>query len=211
MNDAALAALHARLAALERRQRRVQQAGVLLVIGLAALALVGQAPAPGPAGPKTVEAETFIVRDRAGRARAAMSIGLDDKPGIALADARGKIRLWLTVATDGAPEMKFYDIDEVVRASLSLDASGMPHLTLADKRGNARARLELGAEAAPSLALYDRADKVRASLAVDAADFAVMGITDNEGRARATMGVRAFGLPVFALTGRDGKMVWKAP
>lgn len=209
-DDTALAAVHARLEALERRCERFRRAGVLLLLGAVALGLLGQAPAPTPAG-RTIEAETFIVRDRAGRARAALSIGVDDRPGLALADVRGKIRAWLTLTTDGAAELKFYDADEAVRLSVALDAGGTPRVLLSDRAGKARARLELGTEGAPTLSLHDRAEKVRAALSVDPADFAVMRITDAEGRALATMGVRAFGLPVFALTGRDGKVVWKAP
>ncbi|MBI2203520.1 MAG: hypothetical protein HYU41_06690 [Candidatus Rokubacteria bacterium] len=198
-----------RLEALEHRHRRLVRAGSVLLLGVVAVALIAQAPAPPPS--RTVEAETFILRDRAGRARAALSVGIDDRPGLALADTRQKIRAWMTLSPDGAPELRFYDADETLRSSLTLDTAGTPRFVLAEKSGKARARFELSTDGSPAFALLDKTEKPRAVLSVDAADVALVRLTDAEARAQATMGVRAFGLPAFTLTGRDGKVVWKAP
>src|SRR6185436_8324120 len=132
MDDIAL--IHLRLAALERRWQRLQRGGLALLTLVGAFGVLGQAPAPSPVG-VTIEAETFIVRDRLGRARAALSLGSDNRPGLALADSRGKIRAWLTLTTAETPELRFYDADEVVRTSITIDTTGTPRVQLADKAG----------------------------------------------------------------------------
>src|SRR5947209_2638565 len=63
-----------RLDHLERAHRRLKLIGAMVLIALAGITVMGQ----GPSRPRTIEAETFIVRDRAGTARAALSIGAED-------------------------------------------------------------------------------------------------------------------------------------
>jgi hypothetical protein len=199
--------LRLRLESLERRQRYLARAGTVALLAVIAVALLGQAPQP----PKTVEAETFLVRDKDGVPRASLTVGVDGRVGFALADRRQKIRAWVTVTQEGAPELRFYDAAETLRAGLTLDPAGTPRFFMADKSGKARARFELGGDGAPTLRLLDGAEKDRAAIGVDGADFAVIRVADAEGRAQATMSVRPFGMPALALNGRDGKVVWKAP
>lgn len=206
-----LAAMGERLTCLERENRRLKLGAMLFVVGISALAVMGQAPAPAPSPPRTIEAESFIVRDRSGQPRAALSVGTEDRPGLALADTRGKIRAWLSLGTEGAPELRLYDRDEAVRAQLRLDTGGSPRFELNDRVGKARVRADISPDGSSGFVLLDRADRVRASLSVDAGEFAEMRVGDAEARATVSMSARSFGRPLLVVTGRDKQVIWKAP
>ncbi|MBI4636376.1 MAG: hypothetical protein HY727_08500 [Candidatus Rokubacteria bacterium] len=195
-----------RLERLEHQSRRLKAVGGLLVLSVLAVGLMGQAVPQG----RTVEAETFVVRDASGRPRAALALGKDDRPGLALADKSGKIRAWLNLETDGSPDLRFYDREEKVRAQLAVDAAGAPALSLTDATEHQRARLAVRADGAPRLLFYDKGDRVRALLGVEPDQSPLMVLTD-EAQGRATLVVRSSGPPTLVITARDGKVLWRAP
>ena len=86
--------LHERLVALEKQNRRFKQLGATLLILVASLAVLGQAPSK-----KTVEANEFILKDFAGKARARLAVSESSVPYLELLD--GMIRLKNTESKEG--------------------------------------------------------------------------------------------------------------
>lgn len=103
MTDLTLESLADRLARLERQNRRLAAAAVLLVAVLAAAVCMGQVRAPN-----VVEAESFVVRDAAGKARAALFLG-EEGPALALSDQNGKLRAALRVDNNGLASLAIFD------------------------------------------------------------------------------------------------------
>jgi hypothetical protein len=100
MTEPTLDVLAQRLDRLERENRRLKITGALALLGLISVALMGQAvlsDAP------LVEAQTFYVRDKAGRVRA--MLGAD---GLSLMDATGAVRVAVS-ATGDAPGLSLRD------------------------------------------------------------------------------------------------------
>ena len=141
-----------RLERLERQQRRWRGLAITGALGLAALALMGQKPAG-----RTVEAERFVLRDAAGRARAELLIVDDKEQSVALRfkDADGMPRL--TVGTEnGAAVVVLNEQGGKLRAGLVALPHGAPGLNLYDSTGKPRAELSLNRDGAPALTFNDR-------------------------------------------------------
>jgi len=112
-----LAELEARLAKLERQNRRWKHLGLLFLLIAGSGFLLAQAPRKPPSaapGPATSAAtyDTLVVhrlelRDKAGKLRGAWSVE-DGSPFLALYDTAGEPRVVLSVAADG-PALGFYD------------------------------------------------------------------------------------------------------
>lgn len=126
------------------------------MIFLFGIALPGQSP--------TVEAETFIVKDKEGKIRAVL--GLTDstgEPGLVLYDHDGNANVLVHLGPDGSPELSFYDKDRVRVA-----------LTVRDSQ----ARLEL----------FDRANQARLELGHTEDDAVSVRLRDQQGHLRAVLG-----------------------
>lgn len=124
MNKSPLDALTQRVAHLERDNRRLKRIGALLVLGLAASMLIGSVLPKSP----IIEAETFVLKDGAGRARAIL--GADPSPGdggltlgLFLYGPNGEDRARLATRAGGT-ELVLYDYDEHITSLASLDATG---------------------------------------------------------------------------------------
>jgi hypothetical protein len=150
MSEAMDVLIAQRVERLERAQRRWQRLAAGAVLGLVAVAVMGQKPAP-----RVVEAERFILRDGAGRIRA--ELGVDGEQSVALRfrDADNLPRL--SVGTEnGASVLVLNEQGGKVRAGLVTLPQGSPALTLYDSNGKNRAELGLTREGAPALTITDR-------------------------------------------------------
>jgi len=111
----------------------------------------------------TVEAETFIVKDKDGTIRAAL--GLTDatgEPGLVLYDHDGNANVLVHLGTDGTPGMWFYEKDRVRAALTARDSEAQ--LEFYDR--NNRVRLELGLlqDDTVRVRLHDQQGQLRAAL-----------------------------------------------
>lgn len=195
-----LADLEARLAKLERQNRRWKRLGLLFLLIAGSGLLLAQAPrkAPSAAPTQAVQAATYDtlvvhrleLRDQVGKLRGLWT-GEGETPGLKLLDTAGEIRAFLNVGAKG-PVLALLDAAGKPRAGLAVmtENSG---LTLLDTAGKPRAGLSLSTEG-PGLSLYDAAGKRRAALGVREA---------GEGREISTAAVMLFG--------KDGKVIWRAP
>lgn len=107
MNEPTLDVLTKRIDRLERENRRLKRVGVVVLVGLAAIGLMGQA-----AG-RTVEAERFVLRDASGKARGAWGVA-GGGTALFLLDQDGKHRVELSLGSDGSPSFVLRDKAEKV-------------------------------------------------------------------------------------------------
>jgi hypothetical protein len=205
-----------RLDRLEREGRRWRRVALGSWLALAALLLLGQAPARTPrlASPaRTIEAERFVLRDARGRAGATLGWDADDTPRLALLDPAGRPRAVLAIGAGGAPGLTLFDTDGVtVRAALVVGPDGAPGFALFDPAGKPRLAAALfhrssaartGArEPAPALVAYDAAGVVRATFGIRGTD-AGLELADARGTARTILRVQPDGTPDLAM--RDGE------
>jgi hypothetical protein len=139
-----------RVERLERAQRRWQRVAVGAVLGLVAVAVMGQKPAP-----RVVEAERFILRDAAGRIRAELGVDTEQSVALRFRDADNLPRL--SIGTEnGASVLVLNEQGGKVRAGLVTLPQGSPALTLYDTNGKNRAELALTRDGAPALTITDR-------------------------------------------------------
>ena len=152
MSDATSLTIAERCERLEREQRRWRRVAALGGLGLLAVGLMGQA---GKTVPRVLEAERFVLRDAAGRARA--ELGMDGEQSVSLRFKDADSMPRLTVGTEnGSALLVVNEQGGKVRAGLVTLPHGAPALTLYDAAGKARAELTLNREGAPALAFYDR-------------------------------------------------------
>lgn len=139
-----------RLERLERAHRRWRRLASAATLGLVALAVMGQKPAP-----RTVEAERFILRDAAGRVRAELVVDGEQSVALRFKDADSMPRLSLGTE-NGAAVLVLNEQGGRVRAGLVTLPHGAPALTFYDNNGRNRAELALTREGAPALTITDR-------------------------------------------------------
>jgi len=153
MSRAEDAAIEARVARLEREARRWRRVAGGAVLGLIAVALMGQAKP----GARVVEAERFVLRDGNGVIRAELGVDGDQSVAlrfkddtsmprltvgiengsslIVLNDKNGKLTAGLVSLPHGSPALSLYDLNGKTRAELLLLREGVPALTLSDRDG----------------------------------------------------------------------------
>ncbi len=144
-----------RLDRLEHQNRRLKRIGALVVVGVTALVLMGQAKTSKVA--KVIEAEKFILRDTNGEVRVALVTLDDGNSALVLFDKGGRMRVRLDTASFGGVGLNLFDKDGKGRAALSLTPIGMPILSLAKRIPERSPRLILNQS---SLVLLDKDDKV---------------------------------------------------
>jgi hypothetical protein len=131
------AAILQRLDRLERQNRWMKRGGAVLLVLVGAAALMGS---QAPAKDRTDDSNAFILRDRAGKERAGLTLAANgpvlrfldeggkerlrlgmfkDVPGFVFYDSRGKRQATLSAATEGV-RLFLYDADERPRAWLRM-------------------------------------------------------------------------------------------
>ena len=134
MNEPKLDELVVRLDCLERENRRWQRIGALVLVGIAAVVLMGQAKPRKVA--QVIEAEKFVVRDKSGKVRAALQTSAKDEPSLDLYDKNGKNRAKLAILEVGGPTPLLFLLDRNEKFSLKLaEVGGEGIMWLHDKDG----------------------------------------------------------------------------
>ena len=134
MNEPKLDELVVRLDCLERENRRWKRIGALVLVGIAAVVLMGQAKPRKVA--QVIEAEKFVVRDKSGKVRAALQISAKDEPSLDLYDKNGKNRASLAILEGGGQTPILFLLDRNEKFSLKLaEVGGEGIMWLHDKDG----------------------------------------------------------------------------
>ncbi len=166
-STAGLESLLARLERLEASNRslatnlrRFKFGGLLGAASLAVLFLTGAVTIP-----PSVEARNFVLRDEAGKVRAALAMRPDGSPGLAFFEKDGRVRLSLDLGPDG-PAVNLMNGIGKPHAALAMRKDGTPGLGLFDESGQVRASLDLYRNGLPAVNLYGDQGLLRAALAV---------------------------------------------
>jgi len=159
MNQAVIESVMQRMEKLERENRRLKTIGGLGLAVLALLALVGA----GVTGQRSIEAESFIVKDQAGKVRAVLGTAEPyNAPGLVMYDQEGHPNILLHLTGDGDPGLWLYEKDSV-RATLNAVGERV-QLQLHDNESRQRAVVSILKDGNPSIELYDQDENVRSSL-----------------------------------------------
>jgi hypothetical protein len=122
-----------RLDRVERENRRLKLAGLVMLIGLAAVVLMGQVTPPKVT--KVVEAEKFVLLDMNGKVRAELNMWPDGSPVLKLYSEDKKPRVALGVLPDDAPSLELFGKVGKARTLLTVEPTGRPLLALYGKDG----------------------------------------------------------------------------
>jgi len=88
-----------RLDRFEREHRRLKRLGSVVLVGLAAVVLMGQAK---PNAVKGAEVELFVMPDARGKVHVGLAVGREDSTRLLLSERRGKPRIGVAVPTSPA-------------------------------------------------------------------------------------------------------------
>jgi hypothetical protein len=134
MTEPTLDALTTRLERLERERLRAKRTTLVVLLGGAALMLMGQAPPHRM--PKSLEAEEFVLRDSRGQVRASLATDQNaNATMLQIFGENGKPRTRLTVSADGTSSLEVLDSGEHVRVLLGVRDNGSPRLWLGNEAG----------------------------------------------------------------------------
>jgi hypothetical protein len=162
---------------LSRSLRRLRSGFVGGAAGMAVLVLAGAA-AVAP----SLEARSFVLRDEAGKMRAALAIRPDGSPGLGFLDESGRVRL-----------------------SMDLGPAG-PQVNLMNGIGQPQAALAIRPDGLPGLAIFDRSGQPRLSLDVTEAGTPAVHLNGKQGELRAALAIRDDGTPGLGLFAADGQL-----
>ncbi len=193
-----------RLTKLERKNRMLTLA--LVLVSLAATLVVTVGMGPPEAVPEEVKARRFILVDAYGKARAGMFFDNAD-PHLDLLDENGNVRLGLTVVKGIGPRLGLWDENGKLRVGLALDKD-FPSLGFYDESGKGRAGLTV-AKDGPRFGLYDENGKMRSGMALYNAG-PTLGFYDENGKARVGLGVNKDG-PRLELWDGNGQVLRTLP
>jgi hypothetical protein len=212
--------LQHRLVRLENQNRRFKQVGVAVLMGVALLLVMGQAPAR-----KTVEANEFVLRDGSGNVRARLSmVETLDVPKVVLFDEKGKPSVQLTGGsgpTGGNAGVhggiSLFDSQGNERASFLVDENGA-YIRLADAKDSVKALLRESVLGIDDGALMVANQETKAITVVSSDHvmvsdgqgfFSTLGtadlVTPKTGETHKTSAAS------LALFDKDKNVIWKAP
>ncbi len=142
-----LARLEARVQTLEHARQRWRLAGLMAALLSATLVLGAQT-----SGPRSIEAQGFILRDASGAMRARLGM-VDGAPSLALYDSNARLRAAIAVETEG-PILSLFNGDGTPR--LVIGARGdQAFVILRDADGAPRAAMAVQEDGSPNLYLLD--------------------------------------------------------
>ena len=183
-----------RLEKVERQNRALRRVGGIALVLFAAILMMGQTPSR----PHTIEAGQFIVRDDAGKIRAAL-YSKGERVVLALQDQNEKPRAVLDLGKDGAPSLRLFDEDGKARAGLSHRATGGSLLTLRDSNGKSRAMFITRPDGSPGLSLMDANSKERVLLTTKKGGEPILSMMDSSAHERMTLDLDDEGYATLAL------------
>ena len=134
MTESMVDTLTTRLARLERETRRSKRNTLVILVGAAAVVLMGQAAPHRP--PKSLDAEEFVLRDSRGQVRASLATTQNPSATVLqIHGENGKPRTRVTVSSDGTSSLEVMDTGERVRVLLGVKDNGSPRIWLGNEAG----------------------------------------------------------------------------
>lgn len=186
MNDSMVEAFVERIDRIERENGRLKLAGALVLIGIAAAMLMGQAgPNPRIIKASQIEAERFVLSNRRGKVLGGLVIRGDGTPMLFLNHKPGK---------KAAPGFMVAVKEDVMSVNLFTDKSKHQVAIAADK-----------------LVLKGKEGKDRIVLLSHEKGIPMLSLNDKDENQRAMLLVTPNGQPYLAFRTHDGKVFWSAP
>lgn len=149
-DQANLQSIAQRLERVESENRRLKRLCLAAIVIVGAVLFMAQAPSH-----RTVEAQSFVLKDAAGRARAELSLAANDIPTLTMRDAKGEPRVTLGAGDNPFLTMSNPDSSERIQLFVAPDVYG---LTLSNAQVN---RVGVGVwKGVPGMTLYDERQKV---------------------------------------------------
>jgi hypothetical protein len=145
-----------RLDQLERENRRLKLAGIVVVVLGGAALLWALSQLVG----RTVEARRFILRDSGGEKRAEITVSSEGMAGLWLYDKSGNFRATFTVSPAGAPDIVLFDETGRNRAEFGLLPDSSPGIALSEPGGVASVGILVTQDGLPHFTLTDKTGKV---------------------------------------------------
>lgn len=204
--------VRARLARLERHNRRLQRGAALAIILGVAVAAAGWLPF-GHAQSKDksaqiVEAQRFVVRDAKGKMRAALAL-FSTGPGVALFDENEKQRASIHL-TSQSYGLVLHDEQDKPLVALETNGKGSAGLTF--RTGNNQTRLNLSTTpGGRGLELHDGTGQRRALLMVDDQKGTGLQLYDRAGKIGVTLGADDKAGAGIELKNSKGKVTFTKP
>lgn len=132
MDHASLDVLAHRLGRLERENRRLKLAGLLVLTLFASVFLMGQARPP-----TTIEAQEFVIVDTSGKSLGRLGVGDDGLPILTMRGTDDTIRVLVSVYDDGSAIMSLgaLPLGSISRLAIGTDEHGNPALVMRDANG----------------------------------------------------------------------------
>jgi len=159
MNQTVVESITQRLDHLERENQRLKKLGGAGLALFSLFLLIGA----GASGQRTIEAESFIVKDPSGKVRAVLGTADPyNAPGLVMYDQEGHPNILLHLTGDGDPGLWLYEKD-TVRATMNAVGDRV-HMQLYDTENRPRAVVTIRKDGTPSIELYDQDENVRSSL-----------------------------------------------
>ncbi len=212
MNELTMETLARRLDQVEQENRRLKQAGVVVLAVIAAVVLMGQATKGKVA--KVVEAEKFVLRDADGKGRARLESFPSGLVRLALLDKDENIQSVFRVGAGTSTLILAGRNNKTILSTSFLSVSG--------KGGKSRLTLAVLPSGEQSLVLTDNTGRTQAELAIEVDGSSTFGLFDRTGTARAVLGsislenaetgvIEKLPESSLVLFGNDGKGIWSAP
>jgi hypothetical protein len=209
MSEQNLDVLARRIDRLDRDNKRLKTAMKVFIAAAVIVALTGEG---GPThAPKVLEAESFVLVDAKGAARAVLTSASDDNVGLRLVDAAGKVRIALEVEPDGEPYIFLSDGAEKRRIAITVNKDGSPGMSLLN--GNERAVLGMSApeKRGGGILLGDGTGKVLGAFGTDSNGFTALSLRAKDDQPRALLAVTSDSSSILKFYNKEGATVWKAP
>lgn len=175
-SDTQTAVLLARIERLEQRQRRFRLGALVAAVAVGCSLLTGA----DDAKPTTVEADRFLLRDKGGKARAALEMGATG-PRLVLKNDEETDRATLGFSTDGNPVLSLMNEQGTERIILLVNKEGYPVMVLAGDDN--RRIVSAVSETDQGIFLVDRGNE-RIGIATSKEGDGLMLFRDGQKRAR---------------------------
>jgi hypothetical protein len=187
-----------RLRALEISQKKMRWLTVGLF--LTTILLAGETVRGGRSG-KTIEAESFVVRDKAGHVRGRFGLAGDGLPELMMFDEKGDLQVALHVYADDCSSLTFNSRNQT-RVQLDSTSEGSASFRMFDKSTQSHATMFMWGDGRTGLAFDHSKESVL--MGISPTQSAGIQVTDREGNQTGTLGGKSINAQTLGLVDYGG-------
>jgi hypothetical protein len=128
----------------------------------------------------TSSGNPYVAIYRVNNKKAAIMTVSKGEPAVEIFDAKGKIRLAVSMPANGGPGVRLYDAKGKTRLAVSMVLDRSPGVGLYDAKGKIRLAVSMPANGGPGVVLFDTKTKARVVIGIDGTGKGV--VTDGTGK-----------------------------